>query len=226
MGVEVLETAPAEAAHAEATQAEGAGGFGVFSGDPRTVWLTEGDDDRRMKLIDPFSFRDAAGKVWDAPAGWVVDGASIPRALWTLVGSPYTGDYRRASIVHDVACDRHPHDGPDRRAGDTMFYAACRAGGCSAVQAKLLYLGVRIGSTWAGQEALPGGDDKVRLRPSPEDRLLQEEFARLGDQVVAAEVASLGAERLLDPQEEAARAVAEVDAIVAANTAGLAAPGS
>ena len=31
-----------------------------------------------------------------------------------------------------------------------MFYHACRAGGCSASQAQILYAGVRIG-TWASQ---------------------------------------------------------------------------
>lgn len=51
--------------------------FGVFSGQPRMIWLTEPSADRRMELIDPFTFTDANGKVWDAPAGHRVDGASI-----------------------------------------------------------------------------------------------------------------------------------------------------
>src|SRR5262249_47392881 len=92
---------------------------GQFSGEPETLWLTqEGTDDRQMRILQDFSFKDPSSKKWPAPVGSVIDGASIPRALWTLVGSPYTGDYRRASIVHDVACDEAGGDKKKRRAAD------------------------------------------------------------------------------------------------------------
>jgi hypothetical protein len=121
---------------------------GEFSGEPETRWLTEPNDpDRRMNLLRDFTFTDPEGKAWEVPAGYdKMDGASIPRALWTLVGSPYTGDYRRASIVHDRACDEARGDKDKRRAADRMFYHACRAGGCSVRQAAILYIGVRIGA--------------------------------------------------------------------------------
>lgn len=117
----------------------------AFSADPITQWLTEHGPDRRMKIQEDFWFVDGAGKRWGAPKGSIINGASIPEALWTSVGSPYTGDYRRASIVHDVACDNPQIS---REAADDMFYEACLAGGCSLLQAKLLYAGVRIGA-WA-----------------------------------------------------------------------------
>lgn len=121
---------------------------GTFSGEPRTLWLTEADDDRTMRVIELFTFTDPSDAVWDAPVDSLIDGASIPRPLWTLVGSPYTGDYRRASIVHDIACDRAGSDTKKRRAADRMFYRACRAGDCSIAQSIILYLGVRIGAIW------------------------------------------------------------------------------
>lgn len=189
--------------------------YGVFSGEPRTVWLTEPGADRRMELVELITFKDAAGRVWDAPAGHRVDGASIPRALWTLVGSPYTGDYRRASILHDVACDRHPQDGPERRAGDEMFYAACRAGGCGRLEAKLLFLGVRLGSSWAGKSVrAKESAGQVRLRPSVEDRMLQEEFGRLGQEVTAQDAAAI-AKGLIREKERPADAIAQVEAVLA-----------
>jgi hypothetical protein len=119
--------------------------YGAFSGEPKTIWLTEDGQDRYMKLIEPFWYK---GKVMDVtvPANYRIDGASIPRALWTLVGSPYTGEYRRASIVHDKACDDANGDAKKRRIADRMFYYACRAGGCSWAQAVVLYIGVRIGA--------------------------------------------------------------------------------
>lgn len=192
--------------------------YGVFSGEPRTIWLTEPAADRRMELIEAITFTDAAGRVWDAPAGHRVDGASIPRALWTVVGSPYTGDYRRASILHDVACDRNPKDGPERRAGDEMFYAACRAGGCGRLEAKLLFLGVRMGSSWAGKGLrAPGSTGRVKQRLSPEDRLILEEYERLAKEVSAADAATAPAKGLAAVKERPADAIAEVDAVIAAH---------
>jgi hypothetical protein len=97
-----------------------------------------------MELIEEFHYVDPDGKLWPAPAGSVVDGASIPEALWTLVGSPYTGDYRNASIVHDVACEGATK--AKRRQADRMYYHACLCGGCTKRQATVQYLGVRIGA--------------------------------------------------------------------------------
>lgn len=121
---------------------------GAFSGNPKTEWLTDVDGpDRDMRLLEDFCYIDPDHREWVAPKGATVNGASIPRALWAVVGSPYTDDYRRASIVHDVACES---PSVDRKDADVMFYHACRAGGCEANRAAVLYAGVRIGA-WASQ---------------------------------------------------------------------------
>ena len=120
--------------------------LGNFSGNPRTEWDEERNKpDRTMTVLELFTYTDPEGTVWDAPARSIVDGASIPEPLWALVGSPYTGDYRRASIVHDIACDRADTKAK-RKAADKMYYWACRCGGCSKWQATVQYLGVRIGA--------------------------------------------------------------------------------
>ena len=118
---------------------------GEFSGNPRTEWLSDKGDDRDMRVLEPFWYIDPAGRRWDAPPGTVINGASIPRTLWSSVGSPYTGDYRRAALVHDAAVGK---EGVLRAEADAMFYSACLCGGCSLLQAKLLYAGVRLGA-WA-----------------------------------------------------------------------------
>ncbi|MGI4863531.1 MAG: DUF1353 domain-containing protein [Janthinobacterium lividum] len=94
-----------------------------------------------------FYFTQATdGTVWEAPSGSIVNGASIPRVLWTLVGSPFTGDYVYASIVHDVACDTRTRPWRDTH---YMFYLACLAGGTRPGRAKLMYLAVRnFGPRW------------------------------------------------------------------------------
>lgn len=162
---------------------------GTFAGEPRTTWLTEPGEDRRMELLQLFSFTDPHGTLWDAPAKWIVDGASIPRPLWSLIGSPYTGEYRRASVVHDVACDRAGGDKKRRRTADRMFYHACRAGGCSVREAIVLYLGVRIGAIWpfvpqwapARRDAASG----PRLTRSAAEERMELDFRQAGEMVLA-----------------------------------------
>jgi len=163
---------------------------GEFSGDPESTWLTqEGTPDRQMRVLQDFSFTDPSLKVWPAPRGSVVDGASIPRALWTIVGSPYTGDYRRASIVHDIACDNAEQDTKKRRAADRMFFHACRTGGCSIWESIVLYLGVRIGAaakdvpSWHAAISIEAAGP--RLRRSDEELELERDFQRIADRVLA-----------------------------------------
>src|SRR5580765_5814259 len=92
--------------------------YGAFKGTVRAEWL---DDGRTMRLLEPFSFVDPDGTEWPAPAESKIDGASIPRSLWGLIGGRYEGKYRNASVVHDVACDakRRPW-----RSVHRMFYLA------------------------------------------------------------------------------------------------------
>jgi len=162
---------------------------GTFSGEPKTQWLTDPNQpDRNMRLLEDFSFTDPMGKKWMTPKDYVVDGASIPQALWTTVGSPYTGDYRRASIVHDKACDDAVNDPAARRAADRMFYQACRAGGCSIEQATLLYIGVRIGGVWPHILPLtvaavaPQGP---RREKTPADQRIEADFRLVAHEVLA-----------------------------------------
>ncbi|AKH37966.1 MULTISPECIES: DUF1353 domain-containing protein [Nitrosomonas] len=162
---------------------------GSFSGKPRTLWLTESGDDRQMQILELFTYTDPDGKVWDAPEGVIINGASIPRPLWALVGSPYTGDYRRASIVHDVACDRAKSDRKLRRAADRMFYHACRAGGCSVAQSIIFYLGVRIGAIWPlvpqWRPALRLADSGARLSKSASEERMEADFRLAGEMILS-----------------------------------------
>ena len=63
------------------------------------------DDGRQMTLVEPFAYVDPRLARWPAAAGSSIDGASIPRAFWTVIGGPFAGEFRNASVVHDVACD-------------------------------------------------------------------------------------------------------------------------
>jgi hypothetical protein len=100
------------------------------------------EDGRRVRLVNPFAYIDPGSKRWDVPDGAIVDGASIPRTLWTLIGGPFEGKYRNASIVHDWFCDRRTR--PWKQV-HRMFFDAMITSGVSGQKARLLYAGVYFG---------------------------------------------------------------------------------
>jgi C-terminal processing protease CtpA/Prc len=121
--------------------------YGTFEGDVVVQWLTHSGDDRDMKLLQNFAFTAPDGKRWLAPEGSVVNGASIPSALWSVVGPPFVGDYRRATVIHDVACDEktEPHDRVH-----LAFYFAMRADGVAWLKANTMYQAVKqFGPKWS-----------------------------------------------------------------------------
>jgi len=105
------------------------------------------DDGRQVRLEEEFGFRDYMGEQWTVPKGAIVDGASIPRPLWSLLGSPFTGKYRDASVIHDFYCDVR------NRSWQTVhrvFYDGMRASGVGKIQAKLFYSAVYFaGPRWS-----------------------------------------------------------------------------
>jgi hypothetical protein len=137
---------PARAATLEAGQG-GAEEWGRFVGDVVARWH---DDGRSMTLVEPFAYVDPREERWDAPAGAVVNGASIPRAFWSLIGGPFEGRFRDASVVHDVACEERSRAWQEVH---RMFHEACRCGGVSAALAKTMYYAVHhFGPRWRFEE--------------------------------------------------------------------------
>ena len=80
------------------------------------------------------------------PAGFITDGASIPRLLWPLF-SP-TGKHMRAAVVHDYLyhlCKSCGRAGVrSRKMADKLFLLAMLDSGVSPIRAKLMYWAVRV----------------------------------------------------------------------------------
>ena len=140
--------------------------WGYFSGPIETRWEADG---RTMTLLNELRYTDPKGVVWIAPAGSRVDGASLPRALWSFFGGPFEGKFRNASVLHDVAYDQksRPWQQVDR-----MFYDAMRCSGVGVVQAKTFYYALyRHGRHW--KSAKPREDDSrsTALNPAEVDAI-------------------------------------------------------
>jgi len=117
--------------------------WGYYTGHPVTRWNSDG---LTMTLLSELRYTDPHGIAWVAPAGSTVNGASIPRSLWSLMGGPFEGKYRDASVLHDVAYEQHKRPWQDC---DRMFYNAMRCSGVSAVEAKTMFYALyRFGHHW------------------------------------------------------------------------------
>ncbi len=117
--------------------------WGYYTGNPVTRWNPDG---LTMTLLSELRYTDPHGLVWVAPAGSTVNGASIPRSLWSFMGGPFEGKYRDASVLHDVAYEQHKRPWQDC---DRMFYNAMRCSGVGAVEAKTMFYALyRFGHHW------------------------------------------------------------------------------
>src|SRR5216110_1956864 len=155
----------------------GATKWGHYDGEPVTKWNPDG---RTMTLLTELRYTDPHGEIWVAPIGSVVDGASIPRYLWSFMGGPFEGKYRNASVLHDVAYGEHKRPWQDC---DRMFYYAMRCSGVGATESKTMYYALyRHGRHWKRLRFLPAtavAEDEVVPRAIPVDE--QEDIAATRD---------------------------------------------
>ncbi|TIT02674.1 DUF1353 domain-containing protein [Mesorhizobium sp.] len=143
---------------ANATDTAGEGAAVQFTGRLVAELL---DDGRRVRLIEKYTYVDPSGEVWEVPAGTVVDGASIPQFFWGLIGGPFEGKYRKASVMHDYYCDEKTRDW---KTVHRMFLDAMLEAGVEQRLAKTMYYAVYFfGPRWETVEA------KVVSLKCPED---------------------------------------------------------
>jgi len=109
-----------------------------FSNTVKTEWLD--GNKREMRLLEEVFFDDGKGGIWTAESGDIIDGASIPKFLWHIVGSPFVGKYRRASVLHDVYCKNKK---VNSAAVHRMFCDAMCCDDVTETKAKLMYNAVR-----------------------------------------------------------------------------------
>ncbi len=98
--------------------------------------------DRRCVLKNNFAYRDPFGVSWQAPAGYVTDGASIPEFLWDEVGVPFDPELVPAAAIHDFYCKNRVRSWQQTH---RVFYDALITWGVPKSRADVLYAGVLLG---------------------------------------------------------------------------------
>ena len=116
---------------------------GEYVGTPVTRWEADG---RSMILMGSFEYVDGNGRSWHVPNGVRIDGASIPGAFWSLIGAPFEGKYREASIIHDYFCEQRRRRWQDVH---KVFHEAMLTSGVGSAKAFVMYKTVeKFGPRW------------------------------------------------------------------------------
>jgi len=113
-----------------------------FRGLVKTEWMPK----RRMLLLSAVMFTDKNCITWIAKQGSIIDGASIPKLFWRIIGSPFVGQFRRASVIHDVYCESksRPHKDVHQ-----VFYEMMLCDNVPLWKSKFMYWAVKsFGPKW------------------------------------------------------------------------------
>ena len=78
------------------------------------------------------------------PAGYVSDGASVPRFLWRILSPQVCNTTLGPSIAHDWLYDKHKRYGLSRRECDLWYHGALYDNGYPGWKCDLTYIGVRL----------------------------------------------------------------------------------
>lgn len=100
----------------------------------------------KVMLIAPLAYRDRHGQVWEVHAGFWSDLASFPRPLrfiWSKLGP-----HAPAAVLHDALYAARTYS---RKFADQLFREAMVDSGMSLLEARVIWLGVRLGGCipWA-----------------------------------------------------------------------------
>lgn len=108
-----------------------------------TPLMTERLGNRLWVLLAPFKF-SVDGQEYKILPGFVFDGNSSPRCLWTLC-SPVGGVYGEAGPIHDWFYSLDCPHLVSRRRADQIHQAIGVMRGAGQARAKLVYVGIRAG---------------------------------------------------------------------------------
>lgn len=146
--------------------------FGSFDGDVVGKFVSKAYASRPLfELSEALVYTSPTGSEFTAIADYIVDGASIPRVLWSVIGGPFSGNHLKASVVHDYytdTCQIHPHPEVGRACQNKLtefqddelihsnYYLGMLAAGVSEENACAEYIAVSAYKTWEiGEDGRP-----------------------------------------------------------------------
>lgn len=96
------------------------------------------DINSTSKLLGEIEFENHKYVV-KVKTGMSTDGASIPRFLWAIIGSPYVGKYRKSAILHDGLYRSQKLSKLD---SDILFLDMMKSQNVNIIKRYIIFLGV------------------------------------------------------------------------------------
>lgn len=93
------------------------------------------DDGYAVETLEKFGFKDSKGVLWEVPAGQIIYGDAIPRALWSVVGAPLSGELILSNALLQYYSNQRTRP-PEQVA--QMYYESLLKSGVSDLKAKTL----------------------------------------------------------------------------------------
>jgi hypothetical protein len=105
-------------------------------------------DDKRYKLVREYNYLGIS-----VPKGFVYDGASVPRWLWSITDIRPDGLIRAPALIHDWLYRRGGNVNGrrfSRKEADLLFCRMMKESGIGIMKCKMVYWAVRVfaGSYW------------------------------------------------------------------------------
>ena len=110
--------------------------MGVFKGSYHLSEFTP----YTFKTLAELTYITNKGVSHVVPIGFITDGASIPKLFWSFIGSPFTGLYRRAALIHDYL---YYIQTTKRSCADRVFLEAMKSLKVSLWKRRVMYYAVR-----------------------------------------------------------------------------------
>lgn len=104
---------------------------------------------RKYCVEQDFAYVTRAGRILTVPAGFVTDGGSVPRLLWSLY-PPFGSDCDEAYVLHDYAYAHVDTWGLSRGEADALMREVMEVKGFRQSGRFTVWAGVRLGGwlTW------------------------------------------------------------------------------
>jgi len=100
----------------------------------------------KATTVGEFGFVDSKGISWTVPKGRVVNGASVPRTVWPILGAPLSSDYTIPIILRDYYAEIQTRPWQDV---NRMFSESLLKAGVNQTKAAILYQAVvSFGPRW------------------------------------------------------------------------------
>ena len=99
---------------------------------------------RKYEVAEPFQYVSKAGRLFTVPMGFITDGGSVPRLMWTLY-PPFGSDCDEAYVLHDYIYAHAEALTMNRGEGDALMREVMDVKGFRKTGRGVLWLGVRLG---------------------------------------------------------------------------------